>query len=164
MARESRFGVTFAQDGATVTLQSGAIDPEVIGISNMPSHAREHCFRNGLKSFILDAVAGATKAGWSDDQCLRYMSRKARAIVAGQLRLSESNADFMHLVSAIMAIKQWDGSRRGEMEAKLLQWPAEKRKLAESTYAKEIAEARLAYVTAQMDGAEPQATGLLDEL
>lgn len=155
MATTSRFMVHFTADGDNIVINAGATAPESISIANMPSHARRHCFETGLELLARNAVAGAAKAGWTDVQCHGYMTRKVRSIVAGQLKLSESNADFMHLVTAAMRVKGWPADRRGEMEAKLLAQTAEWRKGVERQYAKEIAQARLEYVTAQTANAAP---------
>ena len=149
MAKESRFSVHFSVDGSEVKINAGTTPFEAIGLTNMPAHARRHCFETGLELLIRNTVAGAAKAGWTDAQCHSYMVRKARSIVAGQLRLSESNADFMHLVTALLAVKGWAASRRGEMEAKLLAMTPEWRKAAEAKYRVEIAQARLEYAQSQ---------------
>lgn len=164
MAKESRFTVTFAADGAAVTIMAGAHPPEVLTLAAMPADAKEHCFRFGFATYTRNAVAGADKAGWTDAQCHGFMRRKAAAMIAGQFKVSDGAADFHDMVTVALAEKGLPDDKRSAMEMAMLKKDTVWRDAFRSRYKLPIAKARTARLELELVGMAPGSSDLLADL
>lgn len=140
MAKDSRFTFTFATDGAAVTFAAGAEAPMVYSLDNMCAEARRGAFELGVKTAIANTCAGATKAGWTDAQCMSQMRRRIMAWSASWAT-GDAVRDFHYLVVAFM---EKTGKALQEAETMLRELPAEGRKLVEQKLHLRILELKLA--------------------
>lgn len=150
MAQRDRFAIVFAQDGAGVTISAGNFPPEYVSFGSMPAEARRQCFEFGFATYTRNAVAGAEKKGWSDAQCHGFMARKAKAIVAGQFRVSDGASDFFDLITVILAEKKLGAESRGAIEAAVLKKDTAWRDAARAKYRVQIAMARAERLAAEV--------------
>jgi len=140
MAKDSRFAFTFATDGSTVTFAAGGEAPFVYSMDNMCAEARDGAFQLGVKTALANTCAGATKAGWSDAQCMAQMRRRVQAWTASWAT-GDAVRDFHYLVTAFVAKT---GKTLQEAETMLRELPAEDRKIVEKKLAVEILQLKLA--------------------
>lgn len=140
MAKDSRFAFTFATDGSTVTFASGAEPAFVYNLHNMCSEARTGAFELGVKTALQNTCAGATKAGWSDAQCMAQMRRRVQAWSASWAT-GDAVRDFHYLVTAFV---EKTGKTVQETETMLRELPAEDRKIVEKKLSVAILQLKLA--------------------
>lgn len=140
MAKDTRFAISFATDGATVTFAAGAEAPMVYSLDNMCGEARTGAFQLGVKTAIANTCAGATKAGWTDAQCMSQMRRRVMAW-SQSWATGDAVRDFHYLVTAFM---EKTGKSLQEAESDLRGLSADDRKIFEQKLHLRILELKLA--------------------
>lgn len=124
MAKASRFGVVFAEDGATMTYWAGTESPAVLGISKLSASVRRAAEQLGFKTAIVNTCAAAAKENWSDAECMAQMRRRASAWVNDNWTVSDGARDFHDLVTAVM---EATGRDRPDVEKAILAKPTDYR-------------------------------------
>lgn len=140
MAKESRITFTFAADGATVTATAAGLPSFVYSLDNMCAEARSEAFNLGVKTALQNTYAGAAKLGWTDEQCMAQVRRRAMGW-AKAWSTGDAVRDFHYLATAFA---EKTGKDMAETERLLRELSADDRKLVEKKLSVRILELKLA--------------------